>query len=181
MVILIIGGSGSGKSACAERFLQQLPDVKNRYYLATMQAFDEETLKRIERHRKQRRGKGFLTLEQPRDIGQALLRMRAEENAALLECMSNLMANEMFGERNLCARETTEKILEGVRRLEAGVRHLVIVTNNVFEDGIRYDGSTMEYMRALADINRALFKDADRAVEVTAGLPSVMKKERDEG
>ena len=68
MVYLIIGGSGSGKSAYAEQLMECFTGVTEKYYLATMQIFDEEGEKRKEKHRAARQGKGFLTIEQPRDI-----------------------------------------------------------------------------------------------------------------
>ena len=49
MIVLVIGGSGRGKSAWAERLAVALPGVA-RVYLATMQAADGESLRRVERH-----------------------------------------------------------------------------------------------------------------------------------
>ena len=63
MVYLIIGGSGSGKSAYAEQLMECFTGVTEKYYLATMQIFDEEGEKRKEKHRAARQGKGFLTIE----------------------------------------------------------------------------------------------------------------------
>ena len=79
------------------------------------------------------------------------------EKTALLECISNLAANEMFsGETPIAAEAVTEKIVEGIRRLKGQLAHLVIVSNNVFEDGIAYDETTMEYIRAMGQINEKL-------------------------
>lgn len=175
MMVLVIGGSGSGKSAYAEQILSGITDVSRKYYLATMQVFDEDGRKKVENHKKNRQGRGFLTIEQPKRIAQAAEKMEAGENAVLLECMSNLAANEMFGEEILPASETAETVLSDIRKLQAGVKHLVIVTNNVFEDGIRYDDGTAEYIRALAELNRRLAEMADKVVEVIAGIPLVIK------
>lgn len=46
MMVLIIGGSGSGKSAYAEEYIGRIAGKGNKYYLATMQVFDEEGKKR---------------------------------------------------------------------------------------------------------------------------------------
>lgn len=175
-ITLVIGGSGSGKSAFAEQLLEEISDTQQKYYLATMQVYDEDGRKKVERHKRLRQGKGFVTIEQPVEIGQAAENMQAE-SAALLECMSNLTANEMFGKEILSAAEVKERILEGISQLSKKVKHLVIVSNNVFEDGIRYDESTMEYLRALAELNRALAKRANRVVEVVVGIAVEVKKE----
>ena len=94
MMILITGGSASGKSAFAEDKLLSFGD-KKRYYLATMAVWDEECRERIRRHRIKRSGKGFSTIEKPVDLKDVSL---PGGSAALLECVSNLTANELFRE-----------------------------------------------------------------------------------
>ena len=54
--------------------------------------------------------------------------------------------------------------------------HCILVTNNVFEDGIEYDESTRSYMKALASINIEISAVADRVTEVVCGLPLVLKE-----
>ena len=178
MMTLIIGGSGSGKSAYAEDYLSDISKNSRKYYLATMQAFDMEGRMKIEKHRKMRSGKGFHTIEQPMDINTALSEMKEpKESAALLECISNLTANEMFsGEQAKDSREVTEKIVNGVKQLKEKLNHLVIVSNNVFEDGIRYDETTMVYIKAMGMINERLATMADQVIEVVVGIPVAVKK-----
>ena len=94
MMILVTGGSGSGKSAFAEDCVVSFGKT-DRIYIATMYPFDEESRKRVQRHRKMRQGKGFETVE----CYTGLDKIRLPENCTvLLECMSNLVANEMFQE-----------------------------------------------------------------------------------
>ena len=78
MMTFIIGGSGSGKSAYAENCLISAVEGDSsckKYYLATMKASDDESVKKIKRHRRLRKGKGFSTIEQPTDIGKAAEQM----------------------------------------------------------------------------------------------------------
>ena len=56
MIILLTGGSGCGKSTYAEKLIRRMPREK-RVYIATMQVFDEESVKRVERHRAQQIGR----------------------------------------------------------------------------------------------------------------------------
>ena len=51
----------------------------------------------------------------------------------------------------------------------------MIVTNNVFEDGVSDDAVTTEYLRALGSINAALAHLADRVAEVVVGIPVELK------
>ena len=57
MMVLIIGGSGSGKSAYAEEYIGRIAGKGNKYYLATMQFFDEEGKKKVARHQRLRKNK----------------------------------------------------------------------------------------------------------------------------
>ena len=193
MITLVTGGSGSGKSAYAESLLSSCEGI--RYYIATMQIYDAEGEKKVERHRKLRAGKRFLTIESPINVGkiqfacagkagQAQYRQEAErkgqcsseKKSALLECMSNLTANEMFMKDGMKSEEeVVEKIVSEIQTLSQKLDNLVIVTNNVFEDGVIYDAGTMEYLRALGRINAALARLADRVAEVVVGIPVELK------
>lgn len=176
MMTLIIGGSGSGKSAYAEDYMVSISEDRKKYYIATMQIYDEEGKRKVERHRMLRGGKGFSTIEQPVDIGKAAEKMEAEDRTALLECISNLTANEMFlGEAPATEEVIIEKIVGGIAVLNRQLTHLVIVSNNVFEDGNVYDKTTMEYIRAMGRINQKLAEMADEVVEVVVGIPIVIK------
>lgn len=166
MITLITGGSGSGKSAFAEDALTAC-EGKRRIYVATMYPFDEESHRRIARHREMRKDKGFETVERYTNL--AGLKLPAD-SLVLLECMSNLVANEMFQEDG-AGENTVEEVLRGVHSLERQVRHLFIVTNEIFSDGVRYDEETVRYQRYLAEINRRIAAAADRVVEVVYGIP----------
>ena len=173
---LIIGGSGSGKSAYAEDYMVSISEDRKKYYIATMQIYDEEGKRKVERHRMLRGGKGFSTIEQPIDIGKAAEEMEDGERTALLECISNLTANEMFLEEIHGTEEAiTEKIVGGIAVLNRELTHLVIVSNDVFEDGNVYDKTTMAYIRAMGRINQKLAEMADEVVEVVVGIPIVIK------
>ena len=176
MMTLIIGGSGSGKSAYAENYMNSISEDRKKYYIATMQIYDEEGKRKVERHRMLRGGKGFSTIEQPIDIGKAAEKMEDGERTALLECISNLTANEMFlGEIPGTEEVITEKIVGEIAVLNRELTHLVIVSNNVFEDGNVYDKTTMAYIRAMGRINQKLAEMADEVVEVVVGIPIVIK------
>lgn len=189
MITLVLGGSGSGKSAYAEHLLD---GKTNKYYIATMQVYDAEGEKKVARHRRLRAGKGFVTIEQPRDIGEVDFSKRAQQameppdragqnvterpRCALLECMSNLVANEMFVENKIRLRdEVTAQILDGIEALNRQLAHFLIVTNNVFEDGISYEETTAEYIEAMGQVNERLAAMADTVIEVVAGIPVVWK------
>lgn len=166
MLTLVIGGAASGKSEFAENLVLTLPG--RRVYVATMEPYDGECLARIEKHRRQRAGKGFLTLERYRDLGGLEVPTGAN---VLLECMSNLLANELYSPQG----GGSAAVLGGVERLCARCANLTIVTNEVFSGGKDYEGDTLRYLRALGSVNRALAARANRVVEVVCGCANVLK------
>ncbi len=171
MFELIYGGSASGKSEYAEGLLSDVSEGK--YYIATMQPFGDEGRRRVERHRALRMGKGFETIERQRDI--CGLNFENRPGAVLLECISNLLANEMFGGDNLADAEIIDRIVNGCLSLSQQTEHLVVVTNNVSEDGISYSEETERYIRLLGEINSRLGRAADKITEVVVGIAVVVK------
>ena len=165
---LIIGGSKCGKSGYAESLFNDFRGEK--IYLATMRPFGQDALSAIERHRKARSGKGFSTLERFTDIGGADI---PGNSGVLLEDMGNLLANEMFSGGKI--GNPTEKILQGIEKLQNTAALLVIVSNNVCADGIDYPEGTALYIEYLSHINRVIAGRADRVVECVYGIPVIQK------
>ncbi len=164
MTILLTGGSGCGKSAFAEKIISAMPRA-NRVYIATMRVCDAECERKVAGHVRRRSGMDFRTLEQPRALGEADV---PPGGTVLLEDIPNLLANEMFG-------GDRRRILPDLRALAAKCANLVMVTNDVFSDGGTYEESTREYMRELAEINRAAAAMADCAAEIVYGIPVPLK------
>lgn len=165
MLTLIVGGSASGKSAFAENYAMEAGE--KRIYVATMQPMDDECVARIEKHRRMRAKKKFQTLECYTGLKKVSV---PKDSVVLLECMSNLTANEIYAPEGVGEDACAEEILAGVKALEQRCRHLVIVSNEVFEGGTDYDPSTVRYLDILGKINREIAKMADAAAEITAGV-----------
>ena len=55
------------------------------------------------------------------------------------------------------------------------MKHLFIVTNEIFSDGIEYDDKTQRYLRYLGQINQAMATQADIVTEVVYGIPVTIK------
>ena len=198
MIELVYGGSGSGKSEFAEKLILE-SECESRFYIATMKIFDGEGKKRVERHRKLREKKNFITIEETNesknleDAVEKIRKMSSGKNlgdsirfgagkssekkksAVLVECLSNLLANEMFlsSGKILSAGEAAKKVISGLNRLfssENFISEIVLVSNNIFDDGLDYDEATKSYMEALAEINAFAAKNADKVFEVVAGI-----------
>jgi adenosylcobinamide kinase/adenosylcobinamide-phosphate guanylyltransferase len=170
MRTLVYGGAASGKSEYAEALA--CAGRAPLYYIATMMPFSEEDRQRIERHRLMRAEKGFHTLE--RYVNLAELKID-EPGCILLECLGNLAANELFSGSG-AGSNALEAILEGVYALEKQCCDLVVVTNNVFGDGGKYEDGTLEYILTLAEVNNTLAARFERVIEVVCGIPLVLKE-----
>jgi len=203
MLHIVYGGSASGKSSYAESFAMSLQGDGRLLYIATMYPYkwntteiDPETMQRIERHRAMRADKGFDTVECYRHVEHIVAK---RQDVLLLECMSNLLANEMYLEPDsddgglaetmsevekagVGMSETlspvSKKIVQALVNLSTRVQDVVIVTNDVFSDGgsLTYDESTREYVKNLAEINCALAREAATVTEVVCGIPVIVKK-----
>lgn len=203
MLHIVYGGSASGKSSYAESFAMSLQGEGRLLYIATMYPYkwntteiDPETMQRIERHRAMRADKGFDTVECYRHVEHIVAK---RQDVLLLECMSNLLANEMYLEpdsddgglaETMSEVEKTgvgmsetlspvsKKIVQALIDLSTRVQDVVIVTNDVFSDGgsLTYDESTREYVKNLAEINCALAREAATVTEVVCGIPVIVKK-----
>lgn len=172
MLTLVTGGSGSGKSEFAENTAVSYKS-KNLIYIATMYPYDDEAYKKIERHKIMRKDKNFDTVE-------CFTNLECVEipsgTTVLLDCMSNLVANEMYHDNG--AKElTVESVIRGVKKIRECADNFVIVTNEIFSDGIEYDDETKKYLKNLGDINSAIGKIADNVVEVVYTIPIFKKGE----
>ncbi|MCR5590346.1 MAG: bifunctional adenosylcobinamide kinase/adenosylcobinamide-phosphate guanylyltransferase [Lachnospiraceae bacterium] len=170
MLTLITGKSGSGKSLLAED-LAVKTGCEKKYYIATMKPADNDAIERIRKHRMQREGKGFVTYEIETGIDQVEVDM-PEESAVLLECIPNLVGNEMHDSpvmSELCHRdrkgeeEFAEMLARQVVSLSNKVKHLLAVTSSYAKDE-NDDEDTAMYKRLLDAVNAKLEAAADELI-----------------
>ena len=78
-VLLVTGGSRSGKSRYALSLGEEVG--ARRVFVATCPQVDEEMAARIERHRRERVGRGWETVEEPVDLEGAMERTGSGERS----------------------------------------------------------------------------------------------------
>ncbi len=174
MITLVIGKADSGKSKVAED-LALSDRYRNRYYIATMKVMDEAGKARVEKHRKMREGKGFVTLEIPLYVGNAVDSMdNPEESVVLLECVANLVGNEMHEDPNMIwmsyqgdafEHEFALTIVERITRLADKVCDMIVVAAS-FEADPSDDEETALYKRLVDSVNNELRRIAGKVIEV---------------
>ncbi len=164
---VILGPNGSGKSLYAEDLAVRSGD--QRLYIATMVPQNQENRQRIEKHRRQRSGKGFITIEEPLCMSCIPV---SGDSVVLLEDVSNLVANRIFGAQP----GTYRPVLEDILTLAGRCKTLVAVSISGM-DAEEYDGETAEYIRTLNELNARLIRHASMAVEMKDGIPVMLKTE----
>ena len=131
-----------------------------------MQPFGAEGQARIARHRKMRAAKKFSTIECYTNLKEVELEPGSD---VLLECMSNLVANEMYMESG-AGCHADQAILEGIRELNQQCSNLVIVTNEVFSESVpEFAGDERNTKGILGRINCEIAAMADQVTEVIYG------------
>lgn len=192
MIAFVSGGARSGKSAVAERLVDDIrhsTDIQNGrggrcYYLATARATDTEMVARIARHRTAR-GNGWTTLEAPVDLPAALTHVD-DGSVVLLDCLTLWASQVLYGEvlygEVLDGSPLDEDLalsmldaLMGEAR-ERGI-NLVMVSNDINEGMPPQDAETWRYLSFLQRVHRRVVAEADVVIQVVAGIASYWKGE----
>ena len=175
--ILVSGGAKNGKSMFAQKTAKQMAEEQDLplYYIATMIPRDEEDEARIVRHREERAGWGFKTIE----CGTALAGLvdsvtglvdAGGRGVFLLDSVTALLSNEMFREDGSVDHHAPARVAEECVAFAKATKNTVFVSDYIYGDGADYDKLTEEYRHGLAMIDRRLAETCDRVVEVSAGL-----------
>lgn len=165
-VTLILGGAASGKSAFAEGLC--VTSTKDRVYWATAQIFDAEMREKVSRHLVQR-GAGWTTVEEPETAGRVLPGLTSGQ-ICLMDCATMWLTNHLLAEHDLAAAES-----ELMSAIDACAADLVIVSNETGLGIVPENALARRFREAQGRLNIALAARADRVVQVTAGLPMVLK------
>ncbi|MCF8466362.1 MAG: bifunctional adenosylcobinamide kinase/adenosylcobinamide-phosphate guanylyltransferase [Sneathiella sp.] len=166
-ITFILGGVRSGKSRFAEKHARQ--SKRQRIYLATAEAYDAEMETRIARHQEDR-GDGWTTIEEPVDLGGALIKQSSENNIILVDCLTLWLSNIMG--RELAIDEEVDKLLAAIKNLPGPI---IFVSNEVGQ-GIVPDNALARAFRDHAGrLHQRLAEIANSVYFVTAGLPQKLK------
>ena len=168
MLVFISGGVRSGKSTLGEKMSGEIA-LGKKYYLATSEIYDDEIAERVRLHKLQRKDKGFTTVEKSTQIGD-IAHLFKKQDTVLLDCLGTLLANEMFGSDKIeNPNETVVRIYEDIKKINESSENLIIVSNDVFSDGCRYQDSVIQYIDALALLHWEIVELADEAIECVSG------------
>jgi adenosylcobinamide kinase / adenosylcobinamide-phosphate guanylyltransferase len=131
-LILVTGGSRSGKSAFGQKWAESLPGP--RVFVATCPVIDGEMNERIRRHQAARAGRGWATLEEPLELATAFDHA-SQYPVVLVDCLT-LWINNIIYEAQQRGADVTESDIaaHGEAVIEAARRHggtVLFITNEV--------------------------------------------------
>ncbi len=165
--VLVLGGARSGKSRYALALAEAA--ARERLYLATGSAGDEEMTARIERHRAER-GEGWTTLEEPLALCAALDAQARAGRVVLVDCLTFWLANAIFAKREIAAE--TARLCEAIAALNGPA---VFVSNEVGAGIVPARRSGREFRDWQGRVNQDVARACDCVVFVAAGLPTLLK------
>ena len=179
-IILITGGSRSGKSAYAQGLAEALPGP--RAYVATCPVIDPEMERRVQKHREARSAADWETIEEPVDLAGALSRAAAYR-VILVDCLTLWVNNLLYeaGRRGeIFAEEATVVRCREVIDACGAFPGTVIFVTNELGMGIIPDNEAARRFRDCAGrCNQMLAAAAGTVTLVVSGIPLELKPERE--
>ena len=165
-LILVGGGSRSGKSSFALE-LAKAPG-KRRAFVATAQAFDQEMIERIARH-KTERDDAFTTIEEPLDLAGII--SKTTFDVLLIDCLTLWVSNLMMQEEVDIDGKGAELV-----RVAAASKALCIFVTNEVGCGVVPDNAMARRFRDLAGrLNQEMGKAAQEVYFLTFGIATRLK------
>lgn len=181
----ISGGVRSGKSAFAEKLLVNKSSEQSGrlVYLASGMKTDVEMRKRIEKHRFERAEANWTTFERPVNLEEVLPFIQ-KGDLVLWDCVTTWLANELYAGSETgnpcidqfgCMAQKETELYRTVNALLTKAAHLVIVSNEVFDEQRSIYAEVRIYSEWLGRIHQMLVQKSDTAIEMDSGLPTFWK------
>lgn len=179
-IILVTGGSRSGKSEYAENLLAAEEKI---LYIATAVITDEEMERRIEKHRS-RRDSRWRTHEGYKNLSDAI--EGCSEKSVLLDCVTFVISNMMFekqmdfdsmtmDEAALLQNRIKEEFTKIASAARRSGKKLVMVTNEVGCGLVPEYKSSRIYRDMTGFVNQHIASLSDEVYLVACGLPLKLK------
>lgn len=181
MISVVFGSKKSKKTAFSEDLLNGY--LGSKYFIASMRPLNDSDKEKVERFRKQREGKGFVTIEQDVAIVKAIDKIKwmesllgtndsenAGKKAAVIANIPAICANEMFLKSGevVGSKDVEQTILMGLAFLKEYFTDIVVIsdeeadlmyyadadTKSGIQNGLYKD--TTEYEKAMNELNASL-------------------------
>jgi adenosylcobinamide kinase/adenosylcobinamide-phosphate guanylyltransferase len=175
MLTLVLGGARSGKSRLAQNLAATASRVA---YIATAQSGnDAEMAARIAHHRASRPS-GWLTIEEPLALAEAVERACSAADAVLVDCLTVWLSNLLWANRAAGAALAEAAASGEMCRIAAVARtgRVILVSNEVGSGPVPEHAVTRAFRDAQGLLNQCTAALADEVILTVAGLPLYLKK-----
>jgi adenosylcobinamide kinase / adenosylcobinamide-phosphate guanylyltransferase len=178
-IILITGGARSGKSTYAENLAKKLlPDTDKSTiaYFATAEKMDKEFQERIEIHQ-ERRGKQFLTYEEPLAIHSLLEKNITKHDVFIVECLTTWLGNIFFklskDKQSSFINGTTDSIIKLFKNYQQ--KTLILVSNEIGLGLVPADAESRLFRDLQGRLNQKIATNADKVFFIISGIELCIK------
>lgn len=175
-IILITGGSRSGKSAFAQQMAEQ--EDGSRLFLATCPVTDGEMEERIQRHIADREQAGWDTVEEQIDITRQL-ETAGQYRVVLVDCLTLWVNNIMYEAHNNKTPLDEDTISQKTTDLVVAARkhpgRVIFVTNEVGLGIVPGNKDARLYRDLVGRCNQHVAAAADSVYLVSCGIPIQIK------
>lgn len=176
-LIVVTGGSRSGKSEFAENLARQLS--KKTVYIATAVADDEEMKARVARHQK-RRPKEWQTVEVVCDLPTVTAQAACKYETVLIDSLTTYAASFLYARRHDESKDMENAALQEMHSLVKAVKTngatVIIVTDEVGSGIVPDNAVSRAFRDVLGSMNSVLAAEADKVYLSVAGLTIDLKK-----
>jgi adenosylcobinamide kinase/adenosylcobinamide-phosphate guanylyltransferase len=176
-IILVTGGSRSGKSQFAQKAAEELPGP--RAFIATCPVIDDEMQMRIRKHQEARRGKDWQTIEEPLDIESAV-RNAHGFNALVVDCLTLWINNLLYEARKTGSTISEADIAVYCHELLAACKvhpgTILFVSNEVGMGIVPENPLSRLYRDLVGRCNQIMAGTSHRVVLLVCGQPLEIKK-----
>jgi adenosylcobinamide kinase/adenosylcobinamide-phosphate guanylyltransferase len=168
MITLVTGGIKSGKSSFA---LNLSKCYIKKLFIATLEAIDNETREKINRHKKER-DVGWETIEEPVDIVKILKSNIDNYDLILIDCINIWINNLIY--YNINMSEQIDNLTDFLPMYQNNAE-IIIVTNEVGQSIIPIDKIARYFINCLGITNQKLATIANNIYLLVAGIPIKIK------
>ena len=178
-LILMLGGSRSGKSGAAEQLAKKMGEKI--VYIASAAALDEEMLRRVKKHRAVR-PKHWRTVEETHEIAQVLRDSERAADVFLFDCLTLWISNLLLDESLMGGKSDDEKEAYVIDKVDELARvalsvpaHLLVVSSEVGQGIVPEYPISRLYRDIVGLANQTLAGYADEVYLTVAGIPVELK------
>ncbi|WP_329955807.1 bifunctional adenosylcobinamide kinase/adenosylcobinamide-phosphate guanylyltransferase [Calidifontibacillus erzurumensis] len=181
-LIFISGGVRSGKSTFAEKLACSIAGkTSSLHYIATSLPYDDEMVARIKKHQLDR-SEGIYkwkTWEQPMNL-HYLVNQFTNRDVVLIDCLTTLLGNELFFDGCWLDEKKVEAMLNRLKNTfelyKQTAKTTIIVSNEIFSEGIPTDRGSRLYMKQLGKLHQFLITLCNEAYLLEYGVVRKMKE-----